>query len=126
MKRRISSKNTQLLLREREGKYEYVLASDDYIAPTFIETCVKIFEEHPTVSMVMTHRKEVDENGNVKESLPFYNQNCIIPAEEQLGVFMMAGIAIPGHRLLTDHQRVMLNSDEMMRMFRDGKTPVRG
>ena len=27
------------------------------------------------------------------------------------------GIAIPGHRLLTDHQRVMLNSDEMMRMF---------
>lgn len=94
-----SSKNTQLLLREREGKYEYVLASDDYIAPTFIETCVKIFEEHPTVSMVMTHRKEVDENGNVKESLPFYNQNCIIPAEEQLGVFMMAGIVIPGQRM---------------------------
>ncbi len=27
------------------------------------------------------------------------------------------GIAIPGHRLITDHQRVMLNSDEMMRMF---------
>ena len=27
------------------------------------------------------------------------------------------GIAIPGHRLITDNQRVMLNSDEMMRMF---------
>ena len=27
------------------------------------------------------------------------------------------GIAIPGHRLITDKQRVMLNSDEMMRMF---------
>ena len=28
------------------------------------------------------------------------------------------GIAIPGHRLLTDEGRVMLNSAEMMRMFR--------
>ena len=28
------------------------------------------------------------------------------------------GMAIPGHRLITDRQRVMLNSDEMMRMFR--------
>ena len=27
------------------------------------------------------------------------------------------GIAIPGHRLITDQQRVLLNSDEMMRMF---------
>ena len=28
------------------------------------------------------------------------------------------GIAIPGHRLLTDKKRVLLNSDEMMRMFK--------
>ncbi len=28
------------------------------------------------------------------------------------------GIAIPGHRLLTDKKRVMLNCDEMMRMFK--------
>ena len=27
------------------------------------------------------------------------------------------GMAIPGHRLITDTQRVLLNSDEMMRMF---------
>ena len=27
------------------------------------------------------------------------------------------GLAIPGHRLITNTQRVMLNSDEMMRMF---------
>ncbi len=27
------------------------------------------------------------------------------------------GMAIPGHRLITDKKRVMLNSDEMMRMF---------
>ena len=28
------------------------------------------------------------------------------------------GIAIPGHRIITDKKRVMLNSDEMMRMFK--------
>jgi predicted TIM-barrel fold metal-dependent hydrolase len=27
------------------------------------------------------------------------------------------GMAIPGHRIITDKKRVMLNSDEMMRMF---------
>ena len=29
------------------------------------------------------------------------------------------GIAIPGHRLITDTQRIRLNSDEMMRMFKE-------
>lgn len=28
------------------------------------------------------------------------------------------GIAIPGHRIITDKKRVLLNSDEMMRMFK--------
>ena len=28
------------------------------------------------------------------------------------------GMAIPGHRIITDKKRVMLNSDEMMRMFK--------
>ncbi len=29
------------------------------------------------------------------------------------------GIAIPGHRLITDKERIRLNSDEMMKMFHD-------
>ena len=36
---------------------------------------------------------------------------------EQLIESGFPGMAIPGHRIITDRKRVMLNSDEMMRMF---------
>lgn len=94
-----SDKNTQLCLGDCRGELQYVLASDDSIEPTFIEKCVSVFENYPNVSMVMTHRKEVDENGIIMETSPFYNQNCIIDGESQAAVFMMAGIAIPGQRM---------------------------
>ncbi len=95
-----SARNTNLLLASPgRGEYEYILASDDYIAPTFIERCVAVLEAHPSVSMVMTNRIEVDEKGKETRTLPFYNTSCIIPAEEQAAVFMMAGIAIPGQRM---------------------------
>lgn len=95
-----SDKNTNLGLRDATGKYQYVLASDDYIAPTFIERCVSVLERYPNVSMVMTHRTEVNEIGELKESSPFYNKSCIIKGEDQAAVFMMAGIAIPGQRMV--------------------------
>lgn len=94
-----SDKNTNLCLGDASGVYQYVLASDDAIAPTFIERCVEILERYPGVSMVMTHRIEMDENGKLTEQTPFYNQSCVINSEEQLAVFMMAGIAIPGQRM---------------------------
>lgn len=91
--------NTNLCLRDSNGEYEYILASDDSIEPTFIETCVNIFEKYPSVAMVMTHRNEIDENGNITKIPPFYNQNCLMKGEDQASVFMMAGIAIPGQRM---------------------------
>lgn len=94
-----SDKNTNCCLEKCNGEYTYVLASDDSIDPEFIEKCVNVLEYNPNVAMVMTHRKEVDENGNITETAPFYNQNCIINGEDQAAVFMMAGIAIPGQRL---------------------------
>lgn len=94
-----SDKNTNMCLRDSMGEYNYVLASDDSIEPTFIEKCISVFEKYPTVAMVMTHRNEVDENGNISVTPPFYNQNCIINSEDQAAVFMMAGIAIPGQRV---------------------------
>lgn len=94
-----SDRNTDFLLRDSEGAYGYVLASDDFIAPTFIERCVSVFQKYPEVSLVMTNRAEVDENSNIRELAPFYNCDCIIPSEEQAGVFMMAGIAVPCQRM---------------------------
>lgn len=94
-----SDRNSQLATRDAEGEFLYTLASDDSIEPTFIEKCISVFDEYPNVSMVMTHRNEIDENGNIIKTQPFYNQSCIIKGEDQAAVFMMAGIAIPGQRI---------------------------
>ena len=94
-----SDLNSQLLLRDLEGEYIYTLASDDAIEPEFIEKCISVFLKYPNVSTVITHRKEIDENGNIYSIPPFYNQSCIIDGESQAAVYMMAGIAIPGQRM---------------------------
>lgn len=94
-----SERNTNLCRADSNGDIVYTLASDDIIESTFIEKCVNIFEKYPSVTMVMTHRREIDEKGNITETMPFYNQNCIIDGDSQAAVFMMAGIAIPAQRI---------------------------
>lgn len=94
-----SDRNSDLCVNDSQGDFTYVLASDDSIEPTFIEKCVSVFRKYPNVSMVMTHRKEIDQFGNITESVPFYNKSCIVPGEDQAAVFMMAGIAIPAQRI---------------------------
>lgn len=47
----------------------------------------------------------------------YFNGNLVSQAEDLVGRGFK-GIAIPGHRLILDGQRVMLNSDEMMEMFK--------
>ena len=94
-----SDRNTNLCRGDSTGDIVYTLASDDAIEPTFIEKCVAVFKQYPNVSMVMTHRKEIDETGRITETLPFYNQSCIVDGESQAAVFMMAGIAIPAQRM---------------------------
>ena len=91
------------------------MASDDAIKPTFIERCIAVFENNPNVSAVMTHREEIDENGIIHNTLPFYNVDCIVDGESQAAVHMMAGIAIPGQRMA---RRTVLDKIEMlMRQF---------
>lgn len=94
-----SDKNSNLVSRDIEGDYVYTLASDDAIKPEFIERCIGVFENNPKVGTVITHREEIDENGNITQTSPFYNVDCIIDAESQAAVYMMAGIAIPGQRM---------------------------
>lgn len=94
-----SDLNSKRCSRASEGRYLYTLASDDAIKPTFIEECVNVFENNPSVGFVMIHRELIDEHGNITQEPSFYNQSCFIPGEEQAAVFMMAGIAIPGQRM---------------------------
>lgn len=47
----------------------------------------------------------------------YFNAKLVGQAEDLIGRGFK-GIAIPGHRLILDGQRVMLNSDEMMEMFK--------
>lgn len=47
----------------------------------------------------------------------YFNGKLVGQAEDLIGRGFK-GIAIPGHRLILDGQRVMLNSDEMMEMFK--------
>lgn len=95
-----SDKNSKIASRGAEGEYIYTLASDDAINPTFIERCIAVFENNPSVSTVITHREEIDENGKLHRNPPFYNVDCIIDGESQAAVYMMAGIAIPGQRMV--------------------------
>jgi len=98
--------NSKLATRDSEGEFIYTLASDDAIKSNFIERCINVFNTNPNVGLVMTHREEVDEYGNIKSIEPFYNENCIVDRESQAAVFMMAGIAIPGQRMT---RRTILN-----------------
>lgn len=110
-----SDENTQLARRDIEGEYIYVLASDDSIEPEFIEKCINVFCQYPNVSTVITNRNEIDENGNITEVEPFYNQNCIIKGEDQAAVYMMAGIAIPGQRMF--RRSTAAKSSKFSRVF---------
>lgn len=95
-----SDRNSKAATGGAEGDYIYTLASDDAINPEFIERCIDVFEKNPNVGTVITHREEIDENGNITQTPPFYNTDCIIEGESQAAVYMMAGIAIPGQRMV--------------------------
>lgn len=74
------------------GKYSVVLCSDDALAPDFIEKCVDVLENNPDCAYVMVHRGIIDDNSNISEEPPFYNQSCIIKGADQAAVYMMAAI----------------------------------
>jgi glycosyltransferase involved in cell wall biosynthesis len=95
-----SDKNSKLATRDVEGAFVYTLASDDAINPVFLERCVEVFVHNPNVGTVITHREEIDEKGVIHQTPPFYNTDCVIDGESQAAVYMMAGIAIPGQRMV--------------------------
>ncbi len=95
-----SDRNSELCALESRGQYRLILASDDILYPTYLEKTISILEEYPQVSMVMTHRDEIDAQGKIAVSAPFYKSSGIISGEQQAAVFMKSGIAIPGQRVM--------------------------
>ncbi|MCM1233678.1 MAG: glycosyltransferase family 2 protein [Ruminococcus flavefaciens] len=95
-----SDKNSKIAASGFEGDYLYTLASDDAINPTFIERCIEVLENNPNVGTVITNREEIDENDRLYQIPPFYNVDCIVDGESQAAVYMMAGVAIPGQRMV--------------------------
>lgn len=89
-----SSFNCRQCKDNSTGDYTYYLCSDDSIEPTLIERAMKIFARSDEIGLVIFNRNDMDENGTKKESIPFYNESCIIPGEAQAAVFMMAGVAV--------------------------------
>lgn len=110
-----SYKNSQKSMEGAMGDYVYTLASDDAIYPKFIETCVGVFETHPTVGTVIVNRDEIDDRGMITPLPPFYNTSCIIDGDSQAGVYMMAGIAIPGQRMTT--RMALVRAQPFMRVW---------
>lgn len=92
--------NSKIAAQKSEGEFVYVLSSNDAIKPEFVDKCVSVFEEYPSVGMVICNREELDENGVISKQIPFYNTSCIINSEEQSTVFMMDDIAIPAQRMV--------------------------
>lgn len=110
-----SDKNSKLATRDTEGEFVYTLASDDAIKPEFIESCINIFLNNPRVGTVITHREEIDDDDNIYKTPSFYNKNCIIEGESQAAVYMMAGIAIPGQRMV--RRTVLDTASKYARIF---------
>jgi len=78
--------------RSMQGEYAITFCSDDALEPEYVERCVNALEAHPDVGFALVNRAIIDENGRRTEEPPFYNQSCVIPGEEQAGVYMMAGV----------------------------------
>lgn len=100
-----SDKNATICAGKAEGKYLLFLSSDDALKPTYVERCVEVLENNPSVSMIMVHRDEIDENGKIYEVPPFYNKSFVVGGEAQAAVFMMAGIAVPTQVLFKKESR---------------------
>jgi glycosyltransferase involved in cell wall biosynthesis len=82
------------------GKYMVLLCADDLIKPAFVETCVKILENHPNVGYVHCERDYVDVRGRVTELDPFYNCSFIAPGEAALPIYMLTDVAQPAQCLM--------------------------
>lgn len=106
--------NSEKCLARSEGKYIMWLSSDDFLEPTALESMAKSMELYPNAGYVMVHRNEVNENGKITKTVPFYNQSCMIKGEAQAAVDMVAGVAVPSQIMFrsgTYHQ--MLQSKHL-------------
>lgn len=74
------------------GKYYVLVGSDDMIDANYLTRAVAMMEAHQEAGLAIVHRAIMDEHGQVRHELPFYDQTCKIPAPKHAAVHMMASI----------------------------------
>ena len=83
-------RNTNRCVELSLGEYVVILHSDDLLLPGFADALVPILEAHQEVGMAAGERMVTDETGDPRGIAPFYDDDCVIPGEQQAKVFMMA------------------------------------
>lgn len=107
-----SYKNALRCIDEAKGEYLVFLSSDDFWNEDFIARCSEVASKFE-VSMVIAHRNEVDDDGNIKSTIPFYNKSCIIKGRKQAAVHMMAGIAVPSQCIMKSEYVKKISSEPL-------------
>lgn len=74
------------------GKYVLIVGSDDTIDRSYVETAVKLMEQHTSVKMLIVNRNEMDSLSNIRKEAPFFNKNCIIQPPGLSFVYSVAAI----------------------------------
>lgn len=62
-------------LREVNGKYVWIAESDDYADPSFLETLVRILDNHTNVGVAYCQSYQVDEQNNVLATLRWWTDD---------------------------------------------------
>ena len=88
-----------VLVALTESDYLMLLCADDLLKPAFVESCVRVMEQHPRVGYVHCERDYIDTQGNVTELDPFYNCSFIAPGESALPIYMLTDVAQPAQCL---------------------------
>lgn len=60
-----AARNFNLSVELARGEYFKWMAHDDFIAPTYLEECIKIYQADPELVLVYPKTLDVDENDNV-------------------------------------------------------------
>ena len=87
-----ASANLRNCMQNVRGEYLLFLASDDYIKPNYISTCVDMLQKHADAAFVMVHRLVIGDDGKEICEAPFYDNSYKLYPPSQAGVYFMSPI----------------------------------
>jgi glycosyltransferase involved in cell wall biosynthesis len=72
--------NFNRCLEVARGEIIHILHSDDFIDPEFTKTCIRFFQEHPSVGLTFTSARYI--SGSREETVCYKDRDEVIPAPE--------------------------------------------